>query len=198
MKYWRLHLPHTFFCFFFVCFLIRHNFSCFSPPGFPLLTTKRVFWRGVVEELLWFIQGSTNGKELADKGVHIWDANGSRDFLDKNGFIDREEGENKMRQIWIHFIFCRIPMKCTVVWINLGGISILVPVLLSRNTVKLGPSLCVCFVAGGCVLLFKFFYTWQCCSFTLIQLYWLTNTPKILSKINLSCAFAQTACVTVC
>jgi thymidylate synthase len=41
--------------------------------GFPLLTTKRVFWRGVVEELLWFLKGSTNANALQDKGVHIWD-----------------------------------------------------------------------------------------------------------------------------
>lgn len=60
---------------------------------FPLLTTKRVFWRGVVEELLWFIKGSTNAKELADKKVHIWNANSSREFLDANGFKDREEGD---------------------------------------------------------------------------------------------------------
>nr|KAG5699231.1 hypothetical protein BaRGS_012752 [Batillaria attramentaria] len=61
--------------------------------NFPLLTTKRVFWRGVVEELLWFIKGCTNGKELADKDVHIWDANGTREFLDKNGLHHREEGD---------------------------------------------------------------------------------------------------------
>ncbi|CAK6970230.1 thymidylate synthase [Scomber scombrus] len=60
---------------------------------FPLLTTKRVFWRGILEELLWFIKGSTNAKELSEKGVKIWDANGSRDFLDKSGFTDREEGD---------------------------------------------------------------------------------------------------------
>lgn len=59
----------------------------------PLLTTKRVFWRGVAEELLWFIRGSTNANELAEKGVHIWDANGSRSFLDKLGFQEREEGD---------------------------------------------------------------------------------------------------------
>ena len=58
---------------------------------FPLLTTKRVFWRGVAEELVWFVSGSTNGKELADKGIHIWDGNGSRDFLDKRGLGHREE-----------------------------------------------------------------------------------------------------------
>ncbi|HSG62880.1 MAG TPA: thymidylate synthase, partial [Pseudomonadales bacterium] len=59
----------------------------------PLLTTKRVFWRGVVEELLWFIKGCTDAKELASKGVHIWDANGSREFLDKLGYLQREEGD---------------------------------------------------------------------------------------------------------
>ncbi|XP_018326854.1 thymidylate synthase isoform X2 [Agrilus planipennis] len=60
---------------------------------FPLLTTKRVFWRGVVEELLWFIKGSTNSKELAEKDVHIWDPNSSREFLDGLGFKEREEGD---------------------------------------------------------------------------------------------------------
>ncbi|XP_014204874.1 thymidylate synthase isoform X3 [Copidosoma floridanum] len=60
---------------------------------FPLLTTKRVFWRGVVEELLWFIRGSTNAKELSEKGVNIWDANGSRAFLDNLGLTNREEGD---------------------------------------------------------------------------------------------------------
>ncbi|OAD54252.1 Bifunctional dihydrofolate reductase-thymidylate synthase [Eufriesea mexicana] len=59
----------------------------------PLLTTKRVFWRGVVEELLWFIRGSTNAKELSEKGIHIWDENSSRVFLDSSGFTDREEGD---------------------------------------------------------------------------------------------------------
>uniref|UniRef100_A0A8C3AWW2 Thymidylate synthase n=1 Tax=Cyclopterus lumpus TaxID=8103 RepID=A0A8C3AWW2_CYCLU len=60
---------------------------------FPLLTTKRVFWRGILEELLWFVKGSTNAKELSEKGVKIWEANGSRDFLDNLGFSDREEGD---------------------------------------------------------------------------------------------------------
>lgn len=60
---------------------------------FPLLTTKRVFFRGVLEELLWFIKGDTNGKHLSEKGVHIWDANGSREFLDGRGLGHREEGD---------------------------------------------------------------------------------------------------------
>jgi len=44
---------------------------------FPCLTTKFTFWRGVVEELLWFLRGETNSNTLAEKKVHIWDGNGS-------------------------------------------------------------------------------------------------------------------------
>ena len=40
--------------------------------GFPLLTTKKVFLRGIIEELLWFLRGSTNAKELEDLNVNIW------------------------------------------------------------------------------------------------------------------------------
>ncbi len=61
--------------------------------GFPLLTTKKVFWRGVVEELLWFIRGSTSAVALAGRGVHIWDANATREFLDSRGLTEREEGD---------------------------------------------------------------------------------------------------------
>ncbi|KAH7287929.1 hypothetical protein KP509_31G003600 [Ceratopteris richardii] len=61
--------------------------------SFPLLTTKRVFWRGVLEELLWFISGSTNAKVLQEKGIHIWDGNASRDYLDSLGLTEREEGD---------------------------------------------------------------------------------------------------------
>ncbi|XP_020203299.1 bifunctional dihydrofolate reductase-thymidylate synthase isoform X2 [Cajanus cajan] len=61
--------------------------------SFPLLTTKRVFWRGIVEELLWFISGSTNAKVLQEKGIHIWDGNASREYLDCIGLTEREEGD---------------------------------------------------------------------------------------------------------
>lgn len=60
---------------------------------FPLLTTKRVFWRGVAEELLWFIKGSTDARLLQEKNVRIWDGNSTREFLDGMGFTDREEGD---------------------------------------------------------------------------------------------------------
>jgi len=61
--------------------------------SFPLLTTRKIFWRGVAEELLWFVNGSTDAKELAEKGVHIWDANGTREFLDKRGLLHHAEGD---------------------------------------------------------------------------------------------------------
>jgi len=54
--------------------------------GFPLLTTKKMFLRGIIEELLFFIRGDTNTKMLEEKGVNIWKGNTSREFLDKMGF----------------------------------------------------------------------------------------------------------------
>lgn len=50
--------------------------------GFPLLTTKKMFTKGIIAELLWFISGSTNKKDLQAQGVHIWD-----------GWGDDETGE---------------------------------------------------------------------------------------------------------
>ena len=60
---------------------------------FPLLTTKKVFYRGIAEELFWFIRGSTSAKELQEKKVKIWDGNSSRAFLDSVGLKHREEGD---------------------------------------------------------------------------------------------------------
>ena len=76
--------------------------SIFAPPQlrfslkndvFPFLTTKRVFFRAVAEELLWFISGDTNANNLSRKGVKIWDANASREYLDNLGFVNRKEGD---------------------------------------------------------------------------------------------------------
>ncbi len=52
--------------------LFGHQLRLDLQAGFPLLTTKRVFFRGVVEELLWFIRGATNARELEERGVRIW------------------------------------------------------------------------------------------------------------------------------
>ena len=48
---------------------IRHKMS----EGFPLLTTKKMAWKTMVTELLWFLRGETNIKFLVDNGCHIWD-----------------------------------------------------------------------------------------------------------------------------
>lgn len=76
--------------------------SIFAPPQLrfdlknnvlPLLTTKRVFYRGVLEELLWFVNGCTDSKILSEKGVKIWDGNGSKQFLENRGLGHRDEGD---------------------------------------------------------------------------------------------------------
>ncbi|XP_017075921.1 thymidylate synthase [Drosophila eugracilis] len=61
--------------------------------SFPLLTTKRVFFRAVAEELLWFVAGKTDAKLLQAKNVHIWDGNSTREFLDKLGHTERAVGD---------------------------------------------------------------------------------------------------------
>lgn len=61
--------------------------------SFPLLTTKKVFFRGVAEELLWFLRADTNSKHLAEKKVHIWDPHGSKEYLESIGQGHREEGD---------------------------------------------------------------------------------------------------------
>tara|TARA_B100000902_G_C27274197_1_gene897923 strand:+ start:283 stop:1728 length:1446 start_codon:yes stop_codon:yes gene_type:complete len=60
--------------------------------GFPLLTTKKMGYKTILRELLWFIKGSTNNKELNDKNVHIWDQNASQEFLESRG-LTYEEGD---------------------------------------------------------------------------------------------------------
>ncbi|KDQ61347.1 hypothetical protein JAAARDRAFT_171498 [Jaapia argillacea MUCL 33604] len=76
--------------------------ALFAPPSLrfslsdstlPLLTTKRTFLRGIVEELLWFVRGSTDSKLLSKKGINIWDGNGSKEFLEKRGLGHRREGD---------------------------------------------------------------------------------------------------------
>ena len=57
----------------------------------PILTTKKTAWKTCLKELLWFIRGETDNKILKTQGVHIWDANGSREFLDSRGLSYEED-----------------------------------------------------------------------------------------------------------
>ena len=61
--------------------------------SFPLLTTKRMYWKGILHELLWFIKAKTNSKELEDVGVNIWRGNSTREYLDSIGLNHYKEGE---------------------------------------------------------------------------------------------------------
>lgn len=70
----------------------------------PILTTKHVFVRGIIEELLWFLKGDTNSKNLEDKNINIWKLNSSKAFLESmnlsynEGLIGPMYGFN-----WINF-----------------------------------------------------------------------------------------------
>jgi thymidylate synthase len=59
----------------------------------PILTSKKVAHKTCLKELLWFISGSTDNKVLQDKGVTIWNGNGSRDFLDSIGLVNYSEND---------------------------------------------------------------------------------------------------------
>ena len=61
--------------------------------SFPLSTTKKMFFRGIFEELLFFLRGQTDNKILQQKNIFIWDGNTSRDFLNKRGLTSYEEGD---------------------------------------------------------------------------------------------------------
>jgi thymidylate synthase len=58
----------------------------------PILTTKKTAWKTCLKELLWFIRGETDNKLLQDQGIHIWDGNSSRKFLDSCGLTSLKEG----------------------------------------------------------------------------------------------------------
>lgn len=76
--------------------------------GFPLLTTKKVYWNGVIQELYWFFSGQTNIKYLVDNNVHIWDDYPYKIYKEKNPktkltkeeFIVKIHDDNQFAKKW--------------------------------------------------------------------------------------------------
>lgn len=69
------------------CRTMRFDLS----KGFPLLTTKKMFTKGIVGELLWFLRGDTNIKYLVDNGIHIWDDDAYKYYKRLGGTASKEE-----------------------------------------------------------------------------------------------------------
>jgi thymidylate synthase len=76
--------------------------------NFPMLTTKRVYWKGVLQELYWFMSGQTNIKYLVDNNVHIWDdypfkifkIKNKKSKLSKEEFIEKIATDKKFAKKW--------------------------------------------------------------------------------------------------
>ena len=66
---------------------IRHNMN----EGFPLLTTKKMYWKGIVTELLWFLRGDTNIKYLVDNDCHIWDGDAYKNYSKIAGSVEEPD-----------------------------------------------------------------------------------------------------------
>jgi dihydrofolate reductase/thymidylate synthase len=60
---------------------------------FPIMTTRKGFFKGIVAEVLWMLRGQTDAKILQRDGIHIWDGNSSRQFLDDRNLTNLEEGD---------------------------------------------------------------------------------------------------------
>jgi thymidylate synthase len=69
--------------------MMRFSLSC---NKIPILTTKKTAWKTCLKELLWFIRGNTDNQILQEQGVHIWDENTTREFLDLRGLHHYREG----------------------------------------------------------------------------------------------------------
>ena len=79
--------------------------------GFPLLTTKRVYWKGVLHELYWFLSGQSNIKYLIDNNVHIWDdypykiysnklKHKKQEIISKEAFIEKIHEDESFAKKW--------------------------------------------------------------------------------------------------
>ena len=69
---------------------IRHNMK----DGFPLLTTKKMYTKGIITELLWFLRGDTNIKYLVDNDCHIWDGDAYKNYCKNFETIVGDEFKN--------------------------------------------------------------------------------------------------------
>ena len=87
-------------------FGIRHVYDL--SDGFPLLTAKRAYWNGVIQELYWFLSGQTNIKYLVDHNVHIWDDYPYKIYREKNPkskmtkdeFVQKIKEDSKFAKKW--------------------------------------------------------------------------------------------------
>ncbi len=100
--------------------IFGHQMSFNLSDGFPLLTTKKVFFKGVLHELLWFLSGESNIKYLVDNDVHIWDEWAWRRYhkdclargeevLSQNDFISKIKKlsvDNDFVKKWGDLIYC--------------------------------------------------------------------------------------------
>ena len=76
----------------------------FDLSKFPLLTTKKMGYKTILRELLWFIKGSTDNQKLKDRNVHIWSANASKSFLESRGLSYEEDDLGPIYGFqWRHF-----------------------------------------------------------------------------------------------